>query len=368
MNSTISDKIISLRHELHRHPELSMRERRTAERIREFLQIHTSLQVTMRDGWLYAFKPGKSDEGAIAFRADMDALPVEEGTELPYHSVNPGVSHKCGHDGHMAVLCALALELDRITPARSVYLIFQPGEETGEGAKICSFLLAEKHITQIYAFHNLSGYPEGTLVYRKGLTQPASEGLRIHLTGKPSHAAEPEKGKNPSSLIARIALYSEELCANVTDRLLLSTIVGMKAGTGDFGVSAHEGEISLTLRAERESDLKELENSLLSYVEKEAGKDQFTVTHTICDYFPETRNHEDCLENVIHAASRAGVPAAEMSDLWRASEDFGYYLKTCPGAMFYIGNGEDYPAVHTSLYDFNDRIIPAAVSVFLQLI
>ena len=99
-----------------------MRECHTIKLIRDFLVNHTSLEVVVCDGWLYAVKQGVSDQGSIAFRADMDALPMDEGPKLPYHSLNPGVSHKCGHDGHCAALCAFALELDQITPKRNVYL------------------------------------------------------------------------------------------------------------------------------------------------------------------------------------------------------------------------------------------------------
>ena len=123
----------------------------------------------------------------------MDALPIPETIDLPYGSQNEGVSHKCGHDGHCAALCGLALALDQMETTRDVYLIFQPGEEIGAGALVCRDLITEKGISEIYAFHNLGGYPEGSLVYREGLTQPASEGLRICLTGKTSHASAPER-------------------------------------------------------------------------------------------------------------------------------------------------------------------------------
>ena len=116
-------EIISLRHWLHRFPELSMKEGNTIKTIRNFLTGHTSIETVEREGWLYAVKYGcgRTDQGAIAFRADMDALPMEETLDMPYRSVHKGISHKCGHDGHCAVLCAMALELDRIETERDVY-------------------------------------------------------------------------------------------------------------------------------------------------------------------------------------------------------------------------------------------------------
>ena len=126
-------KITNLRHELHMHPELSMEEKETALRLRSFLRENTGFQLIDKGNWFYALKKGKDGEQKIAFRADMDALPIPEDDALSYHSRNAGVSHKCGHDGHCAALCGLALELDKTETAPDIYLIFQPGEEIGRG-------------------------------------------------------------------------------------------------------------------------------------------------------------------------------------------------------------------------------------------
>ena len=275
--------------------------------------------------------------------------------------------HKCGHDGHCAALCGLALELDAKETDSDIYLIFQPGEETGSGALFCRELIREEGITRIIAFHNLGGYPEGSVVYRRGLTQPASEGLRICFEGKASHASAPEEGMNPSGVIARVILRAEELAGDQSDEMLLCTITGVSLGTGDFGISPGDGEISMTLRAEKEDQMKNLERQVISYAEEEAKRFGLRTSHSIHDYFPETRNDEHCLEEAIRAASDLGMNVISMKDMWRASEDFGWYLKECPGAIIYIGNGEDYPPLHTVGYDFNDRILESAVDLFAAL-
>lgn len=360
--------ITQLRHTLHQHPELSMRETETMKILQTFLQKNTSLELHKRDSWFYALKkssvsvPSDGDNsGPIAFRADMDALPIPETISLPYGSQNKGISHKCGHDGHCAVLCGLALELDSMETDRDVYLIFQPGEEIGAGAKRCAELICEKGITEIYAMHNLGGYPEGSLVYRRGLTQPSSEGLRIRLTGKTSHASAPEKGNNPAGAIASIVQYA------LRTPMRRCTITGIQLGDGDFGISPGEGEICMTLRAEVEEEMLALEQSIISCAAQVSAAAGLEMTYSIHDYFPETRNHDDCLDRVLDAARKNKIPAISMPELWRASEDFGYYLKICPGAIFYIGNGEGYPPLHTAEYDFNDRIIETAVNLFMRI-
>ena len=364
------EKITGLRHILHRYPDLSLQESGTIRILKDFLQENTALDIFDRDGWLYAVKCSSADPAAalpIAFRADMDALPMDESITLSYGSVHKGISHKCGHDGHMAALCGLALELDKMKVDRTVYLIFQPAEEIGLGAARCADLIREKGISEIYAFHNRSGFPENYIAYRKELTQPASEGLTIRMHGKQSHASAPEDGCSPSAAIAELALYTQHLTEGPHEGMALCTIVGMECGQGDFGISPGEGSISVTLRAEQELFVKEMEKILLQKAEELAARDGLRTEHEIHDYFPETRNHDKALDRIIRKAAGLKLPVIEMKEPWRSSEDFGYYLKLCSGAMFYIGNGEDYPAVHTYSYDFNDRLLKTAVDIFLAL-
>ena len=360
-------KAIELRHLLHQNPERSLAEANTICILKNFLQSNTSLEIVSRDGWFYAYKPGACARSPIAFRTEMDALPMEESISLPYASRNPGTAHKCGHDGHMAALCGLALELDQMPSERSVYLIFQPAEEIGQGGAGCAELIRGKGIAEIYAFHNRSGFPVKSLIYRRGLTQPASEGLTIRLKGKTSHASEPEEGLNPSAAIAEIALYSQKLPSMTGNGMAMCTIVGMKSGTDDFGISAGDGHICFTLRAEKEAVMKQMEQELLRCAGELALREGLQLASGIRDYFPETANHDSAINRVLRSASGLGLQVIEMGEVWRGSEDFGYYLKECPGAIFYIGNGESYPPIHTLPYDFNDSILGTAVEMFKSL-
>ena len=206
------EKIKRLRHELHAYPELSMKERETKRRLMEFLRENTKLFIEDRGHYFYAYANGKNEElEPIAFRADMDALPMEEKAGLPYGSKNPGVCHKCGHDGHCAALCGLALEADRLGTDRPVYFIFQHGEEIGGGGEECAGLIREKGIRWVFAFHNMSGYPEGQVLVKSGVTQCTSKGLTISMEGTPAHASQPEDGKNPAAALAKLALAIEAM-------------------------------------------------------------------------------------------------------------------------------------------------------------
>ena len=381
-------KIVELRHILHRKAELSLHEAQTGRILRDFLRSNTSLEIVERDGWFYAVKQGvKATEGlssnmnagrpvnqseekpsdALAFRADMDALPIEEGIDLPYASEHPGVSHKCGHDGHCAALCGLALELEHRRTDRTVYFIFQKAEEIGAGGAPAAELIGEKGIREIYAFHNLSGYPEKSVVYRRGLTQPASEGMKILFFGRQSHASAPEDGRNPAQVIAETVLHIGDLLSKKHKGMVLCTITGIEAGSGDFGISAGEGSISVTLRASEESELLEMEEEIRAFARARAESQGIRTEVQISDRFPETRNADAGIDRVLAAAKQLGVPCVPMEQMWRASEDFGHYLKKCGGAMFYIGNGEQWPALHTAEYYFNDRILETVVDLFAAI-
>ena len=376
------EKIKQLRHELHAHPELSMEERETKRRLMEFLRENTKLFIEDRGHYFYAYVNGKNEElEPIAFRADMDALPMEEKAGLSYGSKNPGVCHKCGHDGHCAALCGLALEADRLGTDRPVYFIFQHGEEIGGGGEECAGLIREKGIRWVFAFHNMSGYPEGQVLVKSGVTQCTSKGLTIYMEGTPAHASQPEDGKNPAAALAKLALAIEAMAGAQRGEenagqgenssfggFVLATIVELSAGGRNFGIAASKGSVSVTLRADYERDLNRLEERIRETAQGLAKRYGLALSFEEQDFFPETVNDPEAVSLVRRAAASLKIPVRELSQPFRASEDFGYYLKQCPGAIFYIGNGEDHPQLHTAEYDFNDGILERAVDLFFALL
>ncbi len=367
MNKENLRKIIALRHELHEYPELSGHESATKRRLMNFIESNTRLAVVDCGNWFYASRYVEGTKAA-AFRADMDALPMDENLTLPYSSKNPGVSHKCGHDGHCAALCGFALELDNIDVERSVYLIFQHAEETAQGARECSNILRERSISEIYAFHNWSGWPEKSIVVKEGICHYSSAGLTLKFHGRNSHASEPEKGINPAYVIAKLVSRIESLSGNHGNGKILCTIVNISVGDKNFGISPADGEISLTVRAELESDMRTLRNAIVNTAQRLASENSCSVECFGSDYFPETISDLYCVKNVRNAAKSLGLEIIEMPEAIRASEDFGFYTKQIHGAIFYIGNGIDYPSVHTSDYDFNDNILETACDMFMSML
>ncbi|HCU07877.1 MAG TPA: amidohydrolase, partial [Clostridiales bacterium] len=196
MNQDNLKKAIELRHEIHQYPDLSNQERPTLERVIQFLRRHTKLEIVDKGHYVYAvYRSPVSGSPNIAFRADCDAIKVEDAIDKPYRSTKPGIGHKCGHDGHTASLAALALEVDREGAQRDVFFLFQPAEENGSGAASCLDFINENKIDEVYAAHGHGKYyPDDTITIKYGAIQFASKGMIITMTGSPAHAANPENG------------------------------------------------------------------------------------------------------------------------------------------------------------------------------
>lgn len=360
---------VALRHELHSHPELSMNEHWTKHRLMDFIREHTSLEVVDRGHWFYALHRVGEACPSVVFRADMDAIPVEEAPDLvPYASRCPGIGHKCGHDGHSAALASLALELDKSDVQKNVYLLFQHAEEIGRGAEECVSLLREENISEIYAFHNMPGYPFGAVAVLEETAQFASTGMILSFTGLKSHASYPEDGRNPAFAIGEILTQLPSMtAADLWRGLTLATVIQVAVGERAFGTSAGQGELLLTVRGEFEEEMDSLCQKLTALAQQKAEKYGLSLAVSYEDRFPETRNHPKSVEKVRLAAQQLGIPLAEMTEKFRASEDFGYYTKEVPGAIFYLGSG-DAPPLHTTAFDFPDELIKPAVDLFLQLL
>lgn len=359
---------VALRHRLHAHPELSGQESWTKGHLMAFLNRHTKLELVDRGAWFYGVYRASEPRGSIAFRADFDALPMEEQTDLPYRSQTPGVAHKCGHDGHSATLAALALEVDDLGADKNVYFIFQHAEEIGGGGAACAQLLEEEGIDEVYAFHSMSGYPRGAVCLRDGTMNCASRGMIIQLEGAPAHASTPELGRNPALAVAHLVDAIPTLTRPEEHRgVVLCTVIQIAVGEPAFGMSAHKGRLLLTLRAQYEAELEALQRALEERVAQEAARHDLWCTLEYQDVFPETANHPAGVERVRCAAAGLGLPVVEMGEPMRASEDFGYYLKKAPGAIFLLGNGEAYPPIHSVDFDFPDEHISTACALFRAL-
>lgn len=358
----MNELIYDLRARLHATPELSGHEANTLATIERFLRAHTTLEVRPMDGWLLATHWEGDGLPVYGFRADVDAIPTGDG----------GARHGCGHDGHSAILCALALAVEGRTLGKNLRLIFQPAEETGVGAKrICDTWAGIGALDRIHGLHNIPGFPKGTVLARAGCFACASEGFVADVKGTPTHAAYPEGHADPAEILCPAAMALPSMIDGILrgdDRLLMSTLVGLRIGGEDFGMAASEGRLCVTLRGHRQADIDALAGTLRAFIDDGCAATGLSSSYALRDVFPDTTNPADIVAEAVERWRAAGLPVQTLDEPMRWSEDFGWYLRRVPGLFFGVGIGEDHPGLHTAEYCFDDAIIEPAVRAFLALI
>ncbi|MBX0335025.1 amidohydrolase [Pontibacter sp. HSC-14F20] len=369
-------EIVTLRHHLHQHPELSGLEYETSHTLQNFLQRYQPDEIVSElgdTGFAAIFHGKKPDAGpTVLFRAELDALPILEKNELTYTSIQKGVSHKCGHDGHMATLVGLASMLHQQPLSKGrVVLLFQPAEETGAGAWAVLHTPAFQKIAPDYVFalHNLPPLPMGHVLVRSDAFAAASVGLKIQLYGKESHAAEPENGQNPgegmSELIQAFTILARD--QHHFQDLTLLTVVHARLGDVAFGTNPGFATVMATLRAFEQDDLNKLKSLAIEAVKLVSHKYNLKYNSEWVEEFPATKNSAEATALVKQAALDLNMDVIRAVKPVRWSEDFGHFTNLYKGAYFGLGSGPNRPQLHHADYDFPDELIPVGASLFYRI-
>ncbi|GAB2799946.1 amidohydrolase [Halomonas shantousis] len=376
----MTDKLLGaslaeLRHALHARPERSGQEAETARYIAQWLSeagADTVITGLGGHGVAGVFR-GRELGPRIMFRAELDGLPIQESGSVAWASVRSHHAHSCGHDGHMAILLGLAQQLAK-TPPRSgeTVLLFQPAEETGEGARavIGSPRFAELQPDRVYALHNLPGRPLGEVSLREGAFTCASRGLIIRLTGLCSHAAHPEQGRNPAMAMCRILQGLKRLPQQLPDDqgLAMVTLIHARLGEVAFGTSPGQAEVMATLRTESDEMMRALAEAAVSLAHAEAEEDELGIEIDWCDVFMATYNDARAVDEIEEVSKALGLAVNRMENVHRWSEDFGRLAALGQGAMFTLGSGEQCPSLHHPDYDFPDELLDIGVAIFERLL
>ncbi len=364
----------TLRRALHREPELSNQEARTARTITAFVANYPpdELIANLGGAGVAAIYRGAAPGPTVLFRCELDALPIVEINDFAHRSIHEHVSHKCGHDGHMAMVAGLAPILHRRRPARGrVVLLFQPAEETGEGAAAVLRDARFSAIAPDYAFaiHNMPGYPLRQVIVREGAFSMASIGMATVLEGRTSHASEPEKGLSPAGAVTTLLRELPNLPeAAGAQRFTLVTLTHATLGDRSFGIAPGRAEVLATLRAEDDADLDRLRTCATDLVTRAARENGVESHIQWSDHFAATVNDVDAVRQVANAAASLGLDVHTMPTPIRWSEDFGLFTRTTRGALLGLGAGVDRPALHSPDYDFPDELIPTGLALFSRII
>jgi amidohydrolase len=376
--SELLPDVISWRHHLHENPELEFDVLKTAafvaERLREF-GCDEVIEGLGRTGVVGTIK-GRSTAGnrTVGLRADMDALPIAETTNLPYRSRVPGLMHACGHDGHSSMLLGAARYLAEIRDfSGTVILVFQPAEEGGAGgarAMIDDGLMKRFGIDEIYGMHNWPGIPVGSFAIRNGSIMAAFDSFSIEIEGKGGHAATPDRAVDTVLVLAAIVNALQSIVArNVDPRdAVVISACQIHAGEAD-NVIPQFGRLSGSVRTLTSAASKFCEERMHAIAEATArsygARASVTYKHTI----PAMVNEAGCTGHFAKAA--AHVVGQEHVDTNIApqmgSEDFAEFLLERPGAFILIGNG-DSESLHHPAYNFNDDALPFGMSLWTAIV
>ncbi|MDP8231566.1 MAG: amidohydrolase [Candidatus Zophobacter franzmannii] len=366
------NNLIQLRHLLHQNAELSNYEELTSGIVKQYIiDLNPTEIINFDYGFAFVWDSYKKGE-TIMFRADMDALPIQGECDVSYCSKNPNVNHSCGHDGHMTILYGLAKKISNDLPQTGkVVLLFQPAEETGEGAHNITEDPKFNSIKpdKIFGLHNIPGFAENKILLKKDSFACASRGMIIKLYGKTSHAAEPENGISPVFAIEKLINRFHKL---IREKALFKeftslTIIHIRLGEIAFGTSPGYAEVMVTLRSATNTDMQSLIEKSERIVQQVCKEEVLSNEISYKDIFPAVVNNHGCVDIVSKATEKLGLTTETLKEPFKWSEDFSYYTNSYAGAFFGLGAGIKHPSLHNPEYDFPDEIIDTGVEIFYQI-
>lgn len=359
------------RQALHQIPELGFDLFKTQAYLIEALEAMGYEPHTVARTGVYVYIPGTSQD-TIAFRADMDGLPVHEKTSLPFASKHVGAMHACGHDGHMSMLLGLAKKLVGQTLNQSVLLLFQPAEEGPRGAKdiVQSGLLSRYQVSKIYGFHLFPGLKEGSLGLLSGPMMAQNGEFDVFIEGRSAHGAQPHLGHDAISAGVALAQALNMLTAKMIDPLVPTVIVLGTFHAGEArNVLAGEARLTGTIRTFDPVVYTTLKSKIMNIVEGLSQAYEVKMTLDIRDFYPPVINDETLTKHAQDALPKdKQVPIKPLM----LAEDFAFYQQVIPGLFMLLGTrtNESYTQhdLHSAYFNFNEDVLVEGVNTYITLL
>lgn len=375
LNTEQLTALATIRKNFHAHPEVSGQEVETQKTIIHFLKNETEANIReiANTGVLATYeseKPGPT----LLIRGDIDALPILEVNTFPHASKTQGVSHKCGHDGHTTILMGLALLFSKQPIKKGkLILLFQPAEEDGMGAEavLKDEAFTTLKIDYVFALHNLPGYKTHEIVVKEQEFTGNVKSIILKMTGKTAHAAEPEKGFNPSMAIAEIFDYANRITHNKPeekDFFLMTPVYSTLGDQLSYGISAGYGEVHFTIRSWSTDLMKKRAEEIVAFMEETCKKYQLKPAISWTQVFHANINHPNAVDFIRKAGQENKLSVTERAYPFPWGEDFGLFTQQYKGAMFGLGAGLSTPALHNPDYDYPDEITETGIRMFASII
>ena len=370
-------ELSTIRRDIHRHPETAFEEVRTAAIVAERLEaagieVHTGLATTGVVGTLRA----GSGNRAIGLRADMDALNLTEHNDFDHRSVHDGKMHGCGHDGHTTMLLGAAEHL-AADPSfdGTVHFIFQPAEEAIGGAQrmIEEGLFERFPVDSVYGMHNMPGIAVGKMAVTPGPAMACADGVKITVRGVGGHAGFPHRAADPVLAAASIIVGMQSIVARTVDPLDSAVISFTMMAAGEASnIIPETATLTGNVRAFSGAMRDHIEASITRVAGGIAKAHGTTAEVDYVRGYPATVNHPEESEIAARAAAATVGPENVLHDFppMMGAEDFSCMLEAVPGCYCFIGNGEGdaHPMCHSPDYDFNDDILAAGASYWVNLV
>ncbi|MGI6097806.1 MAG: M20 metallopeptidase family protein [Dethiobacteria bacterium] len=370
--------IIDLRRKLHRIPELGFKEKKTQKVLFNVLQEHGYVINTAARTGLFTFWEGTEKGKIVALRADMDGIPVQEETGLPYASEHPGIMHACGHDAHMAMLVGAAVILKNVSPQvkGSVLFIFQPAEETPPGGAkemISEGLLERTKPEAIFALHVNPFFPAGQLAVRPGPFMAAGDRFLLQVKGRGGHGAMPHKTVDPVYVASAVVQGLQQIIGRQINPLEPAVIsIGKICGGEEFNIIPSQVEITGTVRTlnhELRRSIPQKMEHLIRGITAAYGAD---YSFEYEQGYPLLENERRMTEFMFNCAREfnSGHEPRLLDKPSTGSEDFAYFLERVPGsyAFFGVENGKTAFPLHSPEFQLNEEALPLGAAFLASLV
>ncbi len=376
----IMPEVINIRRDLHMYPELGFQEYRTSEVISNYLEkLGLEVRRNIAKTGVLGILRGKEEGKTILLRADIDALPLEELNNVPYKSKNKGIMHACGHDGHTAILLGTAKILAKYKEQLkgTVKFAFQPAEELPPGGAepmIKEGILENPYVDKVYALHLANHIPIGKIGIRKGLFCAQADAFTIKVKGKGGHGSAPDKCIDPLIISTYIVQALQEIPAREIDPYTPFVLSVCKIQSGNaFNIIPEEAEIQGTVR----SFDKNLAESVAKRIEKisqniaEAFRGKVELEYQF-GYLPGKNNEEEAEFVKKIAEEIVGKDNVIEEKPSMGGEDFSYFLEERPGAMFWLGSGNEEKGLnhphHSPYFDFDENAMAIGIEMFVRIV
>jgi amidohydrolase len=373
VEENFGEKIVALRRDIHREPELGFDTKKTAEKVLAALDgLPLDIETGVANNGIVATLKGEGDGPTVALRADMDALPILEDTDLPFASETEGKMHACGHDGHTSMLVGAAHALSGMSDRLdgTAKFVFQPAEEGGGGGKVMVDKGVADDVSSIFALHLWPGLPCGKVATKAGPIMAAADAFEMEIKATGGHGAMPHLGSDAIAIAAQVVTALQTIVSREVDPVepAVLTVGEIGAGTA-FNIIPDKARIGGTVRTLNADLRKKIPTRIEELARGVAKGMRGDVDLDYTFSYPVTINDERAAGLALDVAEDlfGGESVLELPNPSMGAEDFAYFLEKVPGAFIWLGIGEEASGLHTPKFAFDEEILPRGSALLAAL-